>query len=214
MSHARSYSGRMKSKSLAARSRRSPALIWSHLGRLHRLGLWPEVTLERENASGDWEVIEPDPMDPLFVSAAVMIDARRWKSYAEFMPTGWVRWAGGFGVHRMLALVALARCPRLSDDFADLPVLALLVAAHTMLRGQQRPAWTEINAVREREGVHGVLDWLGLPATSACLEELAELPLDSPLPKLEAIRSLLWQQHHAATEKGRRERHWGNALAA
>ena len=55
-------------------------------------------------------------------------------------------------------------------------------------------AWGEIAAVHEREGVFGLLQWLGLPASRQTLEILRNVA-DPDLPRrlLEPLRSALWE---------------------
>jgi hypothetical protein len=76
----------------------------------------------------------------------------------------------------------------------ETPALTAFLAAHTGLRGTEAPRWDEINAVNERSGIFGVLEWLGLPAsrqTLATLQAIADPELPGPL--LEALRAQLWE---------------------
>jgi len=218
MSHTGCYFRGMN-RTPSAKSRRrqpvsSPALTWSHLGQLHRVTVGPEANFEREVTPGRWEGFQPNPMGAEFVAAAVMIDARRWRSYLEYLPADEARWVNAFGSHRMLALAALRECPALKEDFMNLPVLALLVAAHPLLRDTTTPAWAELTTVFERNGLFGLLEWLGLPATGACLEFLAEAQRDTALCQLEPMRGRLWQLHEAGVVRSRTGHSWSQALAA
>ena len=62
------------------------------------------------------------------------------------------------------------------------------------LRGGSRSAWSEIEAVYEREGIFGLLQWLGLPAsrqTLAILRNITDPDLSRRL--LEPLRAALWE---------------------
>lgn len=191
----------------------APDLLWHHLGQGHRVTLWPEVAFEKEISPGLWRPYTPDPLSDVFSSGAVMLQRRRWVPYLEFCPEEWQQVIGRFAFHRLHALVALALVPSLVDDYQERPVLALLVAAHSELRGGGLPQWGELHAVAERGGVFAVLEWLGLPSTARCLEQLGEMEPDLPMRELGRVRDLLWQRHDAAL-RGTPEPKRRHALAA
>lgn len=191
----------------------SPDLVWHHLGQTHRVTIWPEVAFEKEISPGLWRPYTPDPCGDAFTSGAVMLDKRRWKLFLEFFPTTWTRFIERFSFHRLHALAALAYAPALHEAFEETPLLALLVATHAKLRGVAGTQWGELNAVCERGSVFGVLEWLGLPSTRACLDQLVLIDPDIPVRDLGRVREMLWQQHDAAA-RSRVESHHGIALAA
>lgn len=172
----------------------SPDLVWHHMGQAYRVTIWPEVAFEKEISQGLWRPFTPDPRGDVFCAGAVMLDARRWKPYLEFCPPSWQRLIERFSFHRLHALTALALGPALQEDFEEWPVLALLVGTHSELRGCA-PEWCELNAVRERGNIFSVLEWLGMPSTSAALEQLGSLDLDLPVRDLRRVREILWQRH-------------------
>lgn len=166
------------------------ALTWSHYGELHRVTPWPEVRFERLYGD-DWIAVNPD--DNLLEAASLACRNRDWRPYLDFVPTEVRTFLAGFSFMRMEALLVAARCPGLLTDLIPTPALTAFVAAHASLRGAN-PAWTELNAVHERSGVFGVLEWLGLPASRQTLRILANL--ESPdLPKrfLAPLRTQLWE---------------------
>jgi hypothetical protein len=191
----------------------SPDLVWHHLGQAHRVTIWPEVAFEKEISVGLWRPYTPDPSSDAFISGAVMLDKRRWKLFLEFFPVAWTRFVERFSFHRLHALAALAYAPRLQEEFETTPVLALLVATHAKLRGVAGTQWGELNAVSERGSVFAVLEWLGLPSTRACLDQLVLIDPDVPVRDLGRVREMLWQQHDAAV-RARVESHHGIPLAA
>jgi len=166
------------------------ALTWSHYGELHRVTPWPEVRFERLYGD-DWIAVNPD--DSLLEAASLACRNRDWRPYLDFVPTEVRTFLAGFSFMRMEALLVAARCPGLLHDLIQTPALTAFVAAHASLRGAS-PAWTELNAVHERSGVFGVLEWLGLPASRQTLRILTNL--ESPdLPKrfLAPLRTQLWE---------------------
>ena len=171
----------------------SPDLIWHHLGQAYRVTIWPEVAFEKEISQGLWRPFTPDPRGDVFCAGAV--------PYLEFCPPSWQRLIERFSFHRLHALTALALGPALQEDFEDWPVLALLVGAHSDLRGCA-PEWGELNAVRERGNIFSVLEWLGMPSTSAALEQLDALDLDLPVRDLRRVREILWQRHDVQLREG------------
>ena len=50
-------------------------------------------------------------------------------------------------------------------DAVPLTALVAFLNVHLSLRGGDEPRWSEIIAVFERDGLFGVLQWLGLPAS-------------------------------------------------
>jgi hypothetical protein len=76
----------------------------------------------------------------------------------------------------------------------ETPALTAFVAAHANLRGTAEPRWAEINAVHERSGSFGLLEWLGLPASRQTLTILRHLEsADLPQRFLEPLRTQLWE---------------------
>ena len=217
VSHANCYSLGMNSSIRRSTSRRpvalAPHLVWHHLGQAHRVTIWPEVAFEKEISPSLWVPYTPDPSSDAFTSGAVMLEKRRWKAFLEFFPADWGRFIDRFSFHRLHALAALAYAPALHEDFEATPLLALMVAIHADLRGLAGTQWGELNALCERGSVFGVLEWLGLPSTHACLDKLGSIDPDLPVRDLSRVREMLWQQHDAAV-RARLETHHGIALAA
>ena len=191
----------------------APHLVWHHLGQAHRVTIWPEVAFEKEISMGLWRPYTPDPSSDAFISGAVMLEKRRWKPFLEFFPKAWGKFIGRFSFHRLHALAALAYAPALQEDFEETPLLALLVATHAEQRGLAGAHWGELNAVCERGAVFAVLEWLGLPSTRACLDQLGLIDPDLPVRDLSRVREMLWQRHDA-TVRARVESHSSIALAA
>ena len=108
--------------------------------------------------------------------------------------SGIASYLGRFAFSRMSALFAVCRCPDLAEELGRTPALVAFLVAHRGLRGGVSDAWGEIAAVHEREGVFGLLQWLGLPASRQTLEILRSLA-DPDLPRrlLEPLRSALWE---------------------
>src|SRR5436190_23897984 len=94
----------------------------------------------------------------------------------------------------MAALQVMARCPDLLPTLAEAPALTPFVAAHLSLRGRENYAWAEISVVFQREGVFGLLQWLGLPSSWQTLTILQNIA-DPDLPRrlLEPLRRALWE---------------------
>ncbi len=217
LTHRRSSLSSRKSRSVSARktvtpAHNSPALVWHHNGQGYRVTLWPEVAFEKEIAPELWRPYAPDARSDSFCAGAVTLTKRQWAAYLEYCPGEWSQLIGRFSFHRLHALTALAYTPALTEDFLDHPVLALLVAAHSDLR-DALPEWAELNAVRERGTVHAVLEWLGFPATRACLAHLDRLDPDLPVRDLGRVRDILWQHHEAGSRPLAPASH-GHALAA
>ena len=154
--------------------------------------VWPEVRFERAALSGPWEPVELD--EAALASAALGVGAAQWRRYLEFVPAGERALIEKFSFARMAALLVVVRCPALTPTLLEVPALVPFLALHQNLRGNERPAWAEIAAVFEREGVFGVLQWLGLPASRQTLQILQHIA-DPDLARrlLEPLRSALWE---------------------
>ncbi|MCF7759501.1 MAG: hypothetical protein K9M98_03265 [Cephaloticoccus sp.] len=167
------------------------ALTWAHYGELHRVTPWPEVRFERLYGD-DWIEITPD--HELLEAASLACRNRDWRPYLEFVPADVRTFLAGFSFNRMEALQVCARCPSLLIDLIATPALTAFLSDHVGLRGGATASWAEIVAVHERNGIFGLLEWLGLPASRQTLTILAHL--ESPdLPKrfLEPLRTQLWE---------------------
>ena len=194
------------------------ALTWSHSGVLYRVTHWPEVRFERLYGT-DWLALAPSPES--LATAAKTLTAADWQPYLEFVPAAVREFIAHFAFARLEALQVAARCPALLVDLTETPALAAFVSAHVELRGTSAPRWSEINAVHERNGVFGVLEWLGLPASRQTLAILRNV-VQPNLPRrfLEPLRSMLWepkaltalQRDPALTD--RQLSHYIHALAA
>ncbi|MBL9188903.1 MAG: hypothetical protein JNK23_15580 [Opitutaceae bacterium] len=170
----------------------SPALTWIHDGFRHRVSIWPEVTFARESAPEEW--VAHDPSESALASASLGVGAAQWRSWLEFAPAEVREFLLGFGSGRLAALHVITRCPELLPDLAEAPALAVFLSTHRSLRGGEEAAWAEISAIHGREGIFGVLQWLGLPAsrqTLAILRQIAEP--DLPRRLLAPLRSALWE---------------------
>lgn len=167
------------------------ALGWSHCGVAWRVTAWPEVRFECLYGD-DW--IPTSPTEDVLASAAQACGPEDWRSYLEFVPAEAREFLGQFSFARMEALQVIARCPTLLPALVDVPALTAFAAAHVPLRGTSGACWEEISAVHERNGVFGLLEWLGLPASRQTLSILANI-VQPDLPKrlLEPLRSLLWE---------------------
>lgn len=167
------------------------SLAWSHSGISYRVTAWPEVRFERLFGD-DWIAVSPS--EETLASAAQSCGAAAWSPYLEFVPAAEREVLERFSFGRMEALQVVARCPGLVAELSETPALAAYLAAHVSLRGTEGPAWAEINAIHERSGIFGVLEWLGLPAsrqTLAILHNMAEPDVAKRL--LEPLRSMLWE---------------------
>lgn len=166
-------------------------LAWSYLGVSHRATVWPEVALEK-CVDGKW--IAAEATEDVLASGMVEISAESWRRYLEFMPSAERAVAEKFRYGRLATVLLLARCPELLADLDDTPALVAFLAAHASLRGTNGPRWDEVAVVRERGGVFGLLEWLGLPASRDTLAILRNL-IDPDVPRrlLEPLRALLWR---------------------
>lgn len=167
------------------------ALSWSHCGVAYRVTAWPEVRFECLYGE-DW--IPTSPTEDALASAAQSCGAPDWQPYLEFVARDVREFLGRFSFARMEALQVVARCPALLPILAETPALTAFLAAHVALRGTSGACWEEINAVHDRGGVFGVLEWLGLPASRQTLAVLGNI-VEPDLPKrlLEPLRNLLWE---------------------
>jgi hypothetical protein len=186
----------MKSRS---RSRiESPVeLVWSHAGVTRRATAWPEVAFERR--SGDaWLPDFPD--EGSFAAAATDVRPATWRRYLDFLPPAERAFVAQFRYGRLEALQVIARCPELLPVLIETPALTVFVSAHVALRGTERPGWDEINAVFQRAGTFGLLEWLGLPASRSMLAALRNFA-DPEIPRrfLSPLRSVLWDEPTVAT---------------
>ncbi|HVS54324.1 MAG TPA: hypothetical protein VHD62_18355 [Opitutaceae bacterium] len=167
------------------------ALAWSHCGVSYRVTPWPEVRFECLYGE-DW--IPTSPTEDALASAAQTCGPLEWRPFLEFVPPAIRELLARFSFARMEALQVVARCPALLADLAATPALTAFVASHAHLRGTADSCWNEINAVHERSGIFGLLEWLGLPAspqTLAILQNIAEP--DVPKRFLEPLRTMLWE---------------------
>lgn len=194
MSHLGGYCGRMKSHRTRSNSRGAATLelVWIHDGLRYRVSLWPEVAFARESAPGSWDPVEPS--EAALASAALGVGAARWRAYLEFVPVAEREFLRQFEFSRMAALAVMVRCPEIFEELVATPALTAFVAAHRGLRGGEQSAWAEMAAVYGREGVFGLLQWLGLPASRQTLTILRNIA-DPELPRrlLEPLRSALWE---------------------
>ena len=166
-------------------------LTWSHYGVPHRVTTWPEVRFEQLTDSG-WS--EVPPTADVCASAAASLDPTAWWRYLDFVPAVVREYLELFRFGRLEALNVIARCPALLGDLRETPALTTFVASHASLRGVTDPCWDELCAIHERNGIFGVLEWLGLPASRQTLTVLRQIGIpDLPKRFLEPIRTLLWE---------------------
>jgi hypothetical protein len=167
------------------------ALAWSHCGVAYRVTPWPEVRFECRYGE-DW--IKTSPTEDVLASAAQVLGDTEWRGYLEFVAADVREFLLGFGLTRMEALQAVARCPGILATLQETPALTAFVAAHVSLRGTMEPCWDEMGAVHERGGVFALLEWLGLPASRQTLAIFSHVA-EPELPKrfLAPFRSLLWE---------------------
>jgi hypothetical protein len=182
----------------------SAGLGWIHEGIRYRVTVWPEVSFQREITPGEW--VAGDLDESAFASAALGVTANQWRRYLEFVPTAEREFIQRFQFGRMAALHVITRCPGLREELSKVPALTPFLTDHLSLRGGGAPCWSEIAALFEREGIFGVLQWLGLPASRQTLAILGNIA-DPDLPRrlLEPLRTALWEPEaiwalsHAAT---------------
>jgi hypothetical protein len=174
-----------------AASRPLPHVAWIHDGLRYRATIDPELRFEREAAPGEWVAAELG--DDVFASTTLGISGPQWRAFLEYLPSTMREFVRGFSFSQMAALHVIARCPALLGELQRTPALTPFLAAHLALRGGDAPAWSEIDAVFGREGIYGLLQWLGLPAspqTLAILQAIADP--DLPRRLLEPLRAALW----------------------
>jgi len=188
---------RLPRRRRAAQSSATPALarpdlIWVHDGNRYRVTVWPDVHFQKETVAGKWSVTEMG--ETVFASAALGVTSSQWRRYLEFVPAAEREFIELFQFSRMAALHLLTRCPTLVEELKQAPALAAFLTDHVSLRGGDQPQWSEIAAVFERDGIFGVLQWLGLPASRQTLAILGNVA-DPDLPRrlLEPLRSALWE---------------------
>ena len=171
---------------------RSADLAWIHDGIRYRVTVWPEVSFQREIAPGEW--IAGDLEEPVFASAALGVTPTQWRRYLEFVPPPEREFLQRFQFGRMAALHVITRCPALRAALSEVPALTPFLTDHLGLRGGDVPRWSEIAAVFERDGIFGVMQWLGLPASRQTLAILGNIA-DPDLPRrlLEPLRTALWE---------------------
>lgn len=166
------------------------ALTWFHAGKSFRVTPWPEVQVECRYGT-EWIPISASAE---VATAAAGAAPAAWRAYLEFAPVDVRDFLGLFRANRLAALQVAARCPDLVGCLTDAPALTPFVAAHAGLRGTEGTRWSELNAVFERGGVYGVLEWLGLPASHQTLAVLRNVVApDLPVALLEPLRATLWQ---------------------
>ena len=202
MSHVGRYRTRMNSLLIYPRSRRSrrpvapvaprPDLGWVHDGVRYRVTVWPDVAFQRETSGGNW--VRYEITEGAFASAALGVTPQQWSRYLDFVPAAEREVLERFHFCRVPALHVITRCPGLLPELQRTPALVPFLVAHVSLRGGSEPRWAEISAVFEREGVFGLLQWLGLPASHQTLAILRNIT-DPELPRrlLEPLRSALWE---------------------
>jgi hypothetical protein len=169
-----------------------PDLGWIHDGVRYRVTVWPDVRFEREIAPKKW--VSFDLGEHVFASAALGVTGNQWRRYLEFVPATERGFLEMFQFGRMAALHVITQCPALLPELTHIPALVPFLTMHLSLRGGNQPAWSEIVAVFERDGLFGLLQWLGLPAsrqTIAILQNIADP--DVPRRLLEPLRAALWE---------------------
>ncbi len=188
----------MKRTTSNSSSSRRPAapvvqLTWAHFGVLHRVTCWPDLRFEAQ-IDGVWTAFTPNPAHERFASGAVMLDARSWQRFLDFMPAPEREFLLHFKTGRLAALAVLASCPELIADLNEVPAFVAFLAHHVPLRGESEARWATINAVHERDGLFGLLEWLGLPASREALSILGQIT-DPDLSRrlLVPLRGALWE---------------------
>lgn len=183
------------------RSSRSPkcfvplAFSWSHDGAVFRVTPWPEVQFER---SYDSEWIAAWPSADALAAGASQCSGPAWQRYLEFVPAEVRELLRSFRTGRLAALRVAACCPDMMAVLIETPVLAVFQV-------EQGWRWREANAVYERGGVFGLLEWLGLPASRRTLSVLQGLcDPDPSQPAIARLRRLLWDMHAGNSPGARR----------
>jgi len=166
-------------------------LTWFHDDTQWRVTLWPDARFEQETPKG-WSAAVAG--EDVLTSGAIKLDAAAWRRYLEFMPAEERAFLARFRFGRLGALQAILHCPSLLQTLSDTPALTAFVTGHAGLRGIPISRWEEIEAIHERSGVFGLLEWLGLPSsrqTLAILRNVADP--DVPRCLLEPLRTVLWE---------------------
>lgn len=167
------------------------APTWTTAARTYRIMPNP-LCFEYRTASG-WAPHCPNPTEDSWADAELAVQNADWNGFLSFTEP-WVRdLASQFEAHRLAALAVAASCPELGRALCGIPSLTVLVAIHGSLRGESRPHWEEIDAIYERNGIYGVMEWLGLPASRSALAafRLIEDPA-LPLSLANRLRENLW----------------------
>jgi hypothetical protein len=182
---------RVSRPATAAASSR-PDLTWIHDGLRYRVTVWPEIRFEGETAPGEWSARDLD--EGVFESAALGVTANQWRRYLEFVPAAEREFLLLFQYSRMAALHVITRCPALLPALQEIPAVTPFLTMHLSLCGGEEPRWAEIAAVFERDGIFGLLQWLGLPASRQTVGILRNIA-DPDLPRrlLEPLRAALWE---------------------
>jgi hypothetical protein len=181
---------------LPKKAHSSVELTWSHAGDAWRVTAWPDVGFECRRGDA-W--VAATPSDGVLAAAAADLRPAAWRRYLEFLPPTERAFVAQFRISRLEALQVIARCPELLPVVSETPALTIFVSAHVALRGTGRPGWDEINAVFQRAGIFGLLEWLGLPARRETLVALSNF-CDPEIPRryLAPLRTVLWDEPTAA----------------
>jgi hypothetical protein len=167
-------------------------LTWSHFGARWRVTLWPDLRFEQEKTDGAW--VPAAPSEEVVASGAVALDDASWRRYLEFMPSEERAFLQRFHLGRLGALQVILRCPGLLRDLTATPALIAFLANHASLRGAPASRWQEIAAIHDRNGIFGVLEWIGLPSSRQTLGILRQIAdQDVPRRLLEPLRTSLWE---------------------
>ena len=166
-------------------------LSWFHYGTAFRAMPWPAVQIECETSKG-WVAV--NPTIDVYDSAAATLSNDEWWEYMDYVPYRVRNVVEQFKYGRLEALYVINHCHTLFDALEETPAIISFLAAHENLRGITEPAWREINAIYARNGIFGILEWLGLPASKQTLTILSHLASpDIPRRVLEPLRSHLWE---------------------
>jgi hypothetical protein len=129
-----------------------------------------------------------------FASAALGVTPKQWRRYLEFVSAADRDFLQQFQFGRMAALQVIMHCPALLEQLSELPALTPFLSCHVGLCGGELPRWSEITAVFERDGIYGLLQWLGMPASRQTIAILRNIS-DPDIPRrlLEPLRAALWE---------------------
>jgi hypothetical protein len=118
---------------------------------------------------------------------------QQWASFLEFVDPLSRSLVTCFRFRRLAALAVAAHCPALVPRLLDVPALAQVLAGHVALRGETHTHWGQINAVFDRAGVFGLLEWLGCPSSRLTVSILQRLDDPDLAPALiSPLREALW----------------------